>query len=118
MFTLAPGAAWLLARGDTLWIFASDGVSQYDGKTAKQVPAKKLPESASPPFLLDGRPAAVQEESGERRVVALENGQWVEKAQLFFGDAKDAPAAEPPQGAGDRRSALRLLPEGRHALLS
>ena len=90
---LAPGPAWLLARGDTLWIFASDGVSHYDGKTAEQVPAKQLTESASQPFLLDGLPAAVQEEPGERRAMALENGQWVEKAQLFFGDAKDAPAA-------------------------
>jgi len=93
VFTLAPGPAWLLANGDTLWIFASDGVSQYDGKTAQQVPAKALSEPASQPFLLDGLPAAVQEEAGERRVVALENGQWVAKAQLFLGDAKDAPAA-------------------------
>jgi uncharacterized RDD family membrane protein YckC len=93
VFTLAAGPSWLLAGGDTLWIFASDGVSQYDGKTAQQVPAKALPESASQPFLLDGLPAAVQEEAGERRVVALENGQWVAKAQLFLGDAKDAPAA-------------------------
>jgi uncharacterized RDD family membrane protein YckC len=90
---LAPGAAWLLAQGDTLWIFASDGVSHYDGKTAEQVPAKQLTESASQPFLLDGLPAAVQEAPGERRAMALENGQWVEKAQLFFGDPKDAPAA-------------------------
>lgn len=90
---LAPGPAWLLAHGDTLWIFASDGVSQYDGKTAQQVPAKQLSESDSQPFLLDGLPAAVQAETGERRAIALENGQWVEKAQLFFGDAKDAPAA-------------------------
>ncbi len=94
VFTLAPGAAWLLPQGDTLWIFASDGVSQYDGKTAKQVPAKQLPESSSQPFLLDGRPAAVQEEGGQRRVMALEEGQWVEKAQLFLGDPKDAPAAD------------------------
>jgi len=93
VFTLAPGAAWLLAHGDTLWIFASDGLSQYDGKTAKQVPAKQLPESASAPFLLDGLPAAVREEAGVRRVVALDDDQWVERAQLFFGDAKDAPAA-------------------------
>jgi uncharacterized RDD family membrane protein YckC len=93
VFTLAAGPAWLLANGDTLWIFAGDGVSQYDGKTAQQVPAKALPESASQPFLLDGLPAAVQEEAGERRVVALENGQWIAKAQLFLGDAKDAPAA-------------------------
>jgi uncharacterized RDD family membrane protein YckC len=94
VFTLAPGPAWLLANGDTLWIFASDGVSQYDGKTAQQVPAKALSEPASQPFLLDGLPAAVQEEAGERRVVALENGRWVEKAQVFLGDAKDAPAAD------------------------
>jgi uncharacterized RDD family membrane protein YckC len=90
---LAPGPAWLLAHGDTLWIFASDGVSQYDGKTAQQVPAKQLSDSDSQPFLLDGLPAAVREETGERRVFALENGQWVEKAQLFFGGAKDAPSA-------------------------
>jgi uncharacterized RDD family membrane protein YckC len=93
IFTLAPGAAWLLPQGETLWIFASDGVSQYDGKTAKQVPAKQLTDSSSQPFLLDGRPAAVQEQAGARRVVALEEGQWVEKAQLFLGDPKDAPAA-------------------------
>ena len=93
VFTLASGAAWLLPQGDALWIFASDGVSKYDGKAAAQVPAKQLPESASQPFLLDGLPAAVLEEAGARRVAALEDGQWVEKAQLFFGDAKDAPAA-------------------------
>jgi uncharacterized RDD family membrane protein YckC len=94
VFTLAPGPAWLLANGDTLWIFASDGVSQYDGKTAQMVPAKKLPESASQPFLLDGLPAAVQEEAGAYQVVVMENGQWVEKSQLFLGDAKDAPAVD------------------------
>ena len=93
VLTLAPGPAWLLAQGDALWIFASDGVSHYDGKTAQQVPAKQLSGSDSQPFLLDGRPAAVQEEPGGRRAMALENGQWVEKAQLFFGDSKDAPAA-------------------------
>jgi uncharacterized RDD family membrane protein YckC len=91
---LAPGPAWLLAHGETLWIFASDGVSQYDGKEAKLIPAKKLSESASPPFLLDGLPAAVQEDAGVRRVVVLENGQWTEKAQVFLGDAKDAPATD------------------------
>jgi uncharacterized RDD family membrane protein YckC len=94
VFTLASGAAWLLSQGDTLWIFASDGVSKYDGKTAAQLPVKQLSESASQPFLLDGLPAAVQEEAGARRVVALEDGQWVEKARLHFGDAKDAPTAD------------------------
>jgi uncharacterized RDD family membrane protein YckC len=105
---LASGVAWLLPQGDTLWIFASDGVSKYDGTTAVQVPAKQLSAAESQPFLLDGLPAAVQEEAdatgaqaaaaggqaGERRVVALADGQWVEKAQLFFGDAKEAPPAD------------------------
>jgi uncharacterized RDD family membrane protein YckC len=111
---LASGAAWLLPQGDTLWIFASDGVSKYDGTTAAQVSAKQLSASESQPFLLDGLPAAVREEAdatgaqaaaaggqagaeggqaGERCVVALADGQWVEKAQLFFGDAKGAPPA-------------------------
>ena len=85
-----PRSAGLMNSAEQELAAFFNAVKQLFGREQAELSAKDwLDELAG----IDGLPAAVQEEAGERRVVALENGQWVAKAQVFLGDAKDAPAA-------------------------
>jgi len=87
---LAPGAVCLLAPENSLWIFATDGVSKYDGKNFSPVPADKVPASASQPFLLGGLPAVAHPEAEEWAVAVLDEGRWTDRPAVLLRGAKNS----------------------------
>ena len=85
LFTLAAGDAWLVPRGDTLWVLNSESVATYDGKLMTHVPAAAPPGRFAQPFLYKGHIAVVAEENEDRAVYLLRDETWRREAPVHIG---------------------------------
>jgi len=77
--------ASLLADDDGIWIISSNCMTQYAGKGLAKLNLTKHPGNITKPFLLHGRPAALEYAPDKTPIIMYDGGIWQKKYELSLG---------------------------------
>jgi uncharacterized RDD family membrane protein YckC len=82
---LSLGHTNLLAGDDGIWIISPYDVTQYTDNGLGQLTRTSYPGNLTRPFLLNGRPAAIEDAPDKTSIMIYEAGAWQRKYELALG---------------------------------